>query len=316
VTGSLGRAAGVHHGGVAHGLVVVDKPAGMTSHDVVARLRKVYGQRGVGHAGTLDPSATGVLLVGLGDATRLLRFLQETTKGYVGTVVFGSTTDSLDADGVVTQEFDMRALTEDQCQAARRQFIGDIEQIPPMVSAIKVDGKRLHELAREGKEIERKPRAVRVDRFDITSFRPGTRSGVQPEADIAVDCSSGTYIRSLAADLGTALGGGAHLRTLRRTRVGSFTLADAHALTAIEVNSLACVHSPLDAMRALERVDIAEDVANKVANGNTFSAREFLPDSASEGPFAVVHGGRLIAVYERRGAGVKPAVVLASEARR
>lgn len=310
----------VHDGGVArnrsedehHGLVVVDKPPGLTSHDVVARLRKVYGQRSVGHAGTLDPSATGVLLVGLGDATRLLRFLQETTKGYVGTVVFGSTTDSLDADGVVTAEFDMHALTEDACRAACRRFIGDIEQIPPMVSAIKVDGRRLHELAREGKEIERKPRAVRVDCFDVTSFRPGA----QPEADVAVECSSGTYIRSLAADLGTALGGGAHLRDLRRTRVGSFTLADAHPLAEVEVNSLPCVRAPLDAMRALERVDIDDAVAAKVVNGNTFPAREFLPDSAGAGPFAVARADRLIAVYERRGAGVKPAVVLASESHR
>ncbi len=292
--------------------MVVDKPAGMTSHDVVARLRKVFGQRSVGHAGTLDPSATGVLLVGIGDATRLLRFLQETTKGYLGTIAFGSTTDSLDADGVVTGRFDMGALTEAQCVAAATRFVGDLEQIPPMVSAIKIDGRRLHELAREGKEVERKPRAVRVDRFEVVCFRPGDL----PEADVEVDCSSGTYIRSLAADLGSALGGGAHLKNLRRTRVGSFTLADSHALSEIELRSLACVQTPLDALRALERLDITADLANKVANGNTFAAREFLPATAGDGPFAVAHNGRLIAVYERRAAGVKPAVVLASESRR
>ncbi len=289
-----------------HGLVVVDKPAGMTSHDVVARLRKVFGQRSVGHAGTLDPDATGVLLVGIGSATRLLRFLQETTKGYDGTVTFGSTTDTLDAAGVVTATFPMAALDVATVQAAANGFLGDIEQIPPMVSAIKIDGKRLHQLAREGVEVERPPRAVRIDRFDVM----GVRSGPPDEADISVDCSSGTYIRTLAADLGTALGGGAHLRLLRRTCVGSFTLADAHSLDSIETSSLDSVLSPLAAMRALERVDVTDEVAAKVGNGNTFAAAEFLAAGAGAGPFAVAHASRLIAVYERRGAGVKPAVVL------
>lgn len=297
---------------VADGLVVVDKPAGMTSHDVVARLRKIYGQRGVGHAGTLDPDATGVLLVGLGRATRLLRFLQETTKGYTGTVVFGTTTDTLDAAGTVTATFDMHSLTAEQVRAASTAFLGDIEQVPPMVSAIKIDGKRLYELARDGKEVERKPRAVRIDRYEVRRFRPETRPAGRPEADIEVDCSSGTYVRTLAADLGTALGGGAHLTNLRRTRVGSFALSDAHSLETIEANSLSCVLTPLLAMRALDRIDVDAEVARKVGHGNTFAARDLLPEDAGDGPFSVAHHDILLAVYERRGAGLKPAVVLAT----
>jgi tRNA pseudouridine55 synthase len=292
------------------GLVVIDKPAGMTSHDVVARLRKVFGQRSVGHAGTLDPDATGVLLVGLGRATRLLRFLQETTKGYEGTVVFGATTDTLDSAGNVTATFDMHALNLDQVRAAATMFVGDVEQVPPMVSARKVGGKRLHEIAREGREVERQPRTVRIDRCEVVTFRAATQAR-PAEADLVVECSSGTYIRTLAADLGTALGGGAHLTGLRRTRVGSFTLAEAHSLDAMTPNSLAEVLTPLQAMRALERVDVDVEIARKVGFGNTFAARELLSSEAGPGPFAVVHADSLLAVYERRGSGCKPAVVFA-----
>lgn len=291
------------------GFVVVDKPAGMTSHDVVARLRKVFGQRRVGHAGTLDPDATGVLLVGLGAATRLLRFLQETTKGYAGTVVFGTTTTTLDAAGEVTATFAMDDLTAIQVRAAAARFVGEIQQVPPMVSAIKVEGRRLHELAREGIEVERAPRSVRIDRCEVVAFRPGAA----PEADLEVECGSGTYIRTLAADLGTALGGGAHLTNLRRVRVGSFDLTESHPLEAFEANNLGFVISPLAALRAMERVDVGAEIAARIANGNTFAARDILPAGAGDGPFAVAGPeGDLLAVYERRGAGVKPAVVLAA----
>jgi tRNA pseudouridine55 synthase len=312
---SRGRDADVHHG-----LVVVDKPAGPTSHDVVAQLRRVFGQRSVGHAGTLDPDATGVLLVGIGRATRLLRFLQETTKAYAGTVVFGTTTTTLDAAGEITASFPMTELTLAAVREAALGFVGDIEQIPPMVSAIKIDGRPLHELAREGKEVDRAPRPVTIHRLDVVAFRAGG-PGVEPapeadiepapEADIEVECTSGTYIRTLAADLGTALGGGAHLRGLRRTRVGSFTLAEAHSLEEIQARSLECMVSPLVAMRALEPVVIDDEVAAKVAHGNTFAASAVLAPEAGPGPFAFAHDGRLLAVYERRGAGLKPAVVLA-----
>ena len=192
------------------GLLVVDKPAGWTSHDVVAKLRGATRQRRIGHAGTLDPDATGVLLVGLGRVTRLMRFLQETTKSYRGVVSFGVATNTLDAAGEVLERREM-PVTRAEVEQALPPFRGGILQIPPMVSALKVDGKRLHELAREGKEVERAARPVRIDRFDIEAFEPGPF----PQATVLVDCSSGTYIRSLAADLGTALGGCAHLASLQ-----------------------------------------------------------------------------------------------------
>src|SRR6478752_7517825 len=199
-----------------HGLVIVDKPAGVTSHDVVGVLRHRLGERRVGHAGTLDPDATGVLLVGVGKVTRLLRFLTALGKRYEAEVVFGTTTSTLDAAGEVTATFAMDDLDVTQVRAAAARLTGEIMQVPPMVSALKVDGRRLHELAREGIEVERAARPVTVHSFTV-----------EPTADrlvyrIAVHCSSGTYVRSLAADLGELLGGGAHLRALRRTAVGSF----------------------------------------------------------------------------------------------
>ena len=292
------------------GLVVVDKPAGCTSHDVVSRLRRVYGQRRVGHAGTLDPDATGVLLVGLGRATRLLRFLQETTKSYRATVVFGVATDTLDAAGAVLDRVTMK-VTRAQVEAAARSFVGISEQVPPMVSAIKIDGRRLHELARRGIEVERPPRRVHIDRFSVESFTDGP----YPEVDVVVDCSSGTYIRSLAADLGVALGGCAHLRDLRRLRVGSFDLADARPLEAIESEPAAAVLTPAAAMRALPAIVVAGEEARGVRHGAVF-APGALPGACDiEGPFAIVaDDGELLAVYERKGAALRASVVMAGDA--
>ncbi len=159
-------------GVTTHGLVVVDKPPGFTSHDIVAKLRKVYGQRRVGHAGTLDPDATGVLLVGLGRATRLLRFLQDTTKAYRGTVSFGVATTSLDASGDVLEQRP-KPIARDDVETAARRFVGEIDQLPPMVSAVKIGGRRLHELARKGEDVERAPRRVHVSRLDVEEFEPG-----------------------------------------------------------------------------------------------------------------------------------------------
>jgi tRNA pseudouridine55 synthase len=292
------------------GLVVVDKPAGWTSHDIVAKLRGVYGQRRVGHAGTLDPDATGVLLVGLGRVTRLLRFLQVEGKEYRGTVRFGVATSTLDAAGDV---LDRRPLpvSREQVEAAARCFVGDIEQVPPMVSAVKVGGRRLHELARAGKEVERAPRPVHVERLDVEALEPGP----YPLATIVVACSSGTYVRTLAADLGAALGGHAHLESLRRLRVGSFGLDEAHPLDEIEAAPSAAVVVPAVAMRALQRLDVDAECARAVRHGMTFPVSAFSPDTGGDlgdGPFAVVDPeGGLLAVYERRGAGMKPAVVLA-----
>jgi tRNA pseudouridine55 synthase len=258
---------------VVDGLVVVDKPSGWTSHDVVARCRKIFGQKRVGHSGTLDPGATGVLLVGLGRVTRLLRFLADLPKSYDAEVVLGVETTTLDADGEVVTTHDMSGVTVEAARAAAAQLTGDILQVPPMVSAVKVGGKRLHALARRGEEVER--------------------------AEVA--CSSGTYVRSLAADLGRALGGGAHLRDLRRTTIGSFTLADAVPLDRVGPEH---VCSPAVALRDYPAVTVGPDQASLVRHG-----RGVALDGTPEGPYAVVdQGGDLLAIHE----GGKPVVVLAT----
>ena len=281
------------------GLAVVDKPAGITSHDVVARCRRVFGQRRVGHGGTLDPDATGVLLVGLGRATRLLRFLTALPKSYVGEVVLGVETSTLDAAGDVVATSDLSGVGVAEARAAAAGFVGDILQVPPMVSAVKVGGRRLHELARAGVEVERTARPVTVHRFDVAA---GPEPGV---LRVEVDCSSGTYVRTLAADLGTALGGGAHLRNLRRTAIGSFTLADAHHLEALDA---AAVLSPADTLRDYARAVVDAEAAAAVGYGRTLDAAGWV----GPGPWAVVDGdGDLLAVYEAGPDGrARPCVVL------
>jgi tRNA pseudouridine55 synthase len=291
------------------GLVVVDKPVAHTSHDVVARMRKCYGQRRVGHAGTLDPDATGVLLVGLGRATRLLRYLQAAGKSYRARIVFGVATDTLDASGAVLERSEM-SLEQAQVERAARAFVGDIEQIPPMVSAIKIDGRKLYELARKGETVERAPRPVRIDALQVEEFV----GGAYPEATIRVDCSSGTYVRTLVADLGTALGGCAHLGRLRRLRVGSFGVDEAHTIDEIASDPEGMLLTPAAALRDLAAVTVTGEQERAVAHGATFAAPALLGADDGPGPFAVVDDrGSLLAVYERRGGGVKPSVVLAPQ---
>lgn len=278
-----------------HGITVVDKPAGVTSHDVVGMLRRRFGERQVGHAGTLDPDATGVLVVAVGKATRLLRFVEKTRKTYTGEIVLGESTSTLDAAGEVTGTYDMAAVTLDDARAAvAAHLLGDIEQVPPMVSAIRVEGKRLHELAREGIEVDRPARPVTIHRFEIVDWvAPGVLS-------IAVECSAGTYIRTLADDLGRLLGGGAHLRNLRRTAVGEFTVAEAAAPDE-------CVLLPVsDAVRSLAAVSVDTATAALVANGRVLDAWD------GTGPWAVFDdAATLLAVYEPFLNGqAKPAVVL------
>ncbi|MDA8311783.1 MAG: tRNA pseudouridine(55) synthase TruB [Actinomycetota bacterium] len=285
------------------GLAVVDKEAGWTSHDVVARVRSIFGQRRAGHAGTLDPDATGVLLVGLGRVTRLLRYLTALGKEYTAEIVLGVATDTLDAAGSVVAEWDMGGVTVEDARAAAEKLTGVIQQVPPMVSAVKIGGRRLHELARSGVEIDRPPRTVRVDRFEL---EPTGEPGV---LRATVACSSGTYVRVLAADLGAALGGGAHLRRLRRTRVGSFTVQEAQPVAVLDTMSL---RSPAEALRDLDRVSVDPDMAQLVARGRPLDK---VPIGATgDGPWAVLDGtGRLLAVYERTvGHRIRPAVVLAS----
>jgi tRNA pseudouridine55 synthase len=288
------------------GILVVDKPQGMTSHDVVDFMRRRFGLKKVGHAGTLDPDATGVLLVGLGKVTRLMRFLQETDKEYRGTVVFGVATSTLDAAGEVLDERPM-PVTRAQVESVVPRFLGDIEQVPPMVSAIKIGGRRLHAMARAGEEIDRPPRPVHIERIVVEGFVAGDH----PVATIHVECGSGTYIRSLAADLGAALDGPAHLGTLRRLRVGAFTEADAVPLTAVEADPAAALIDPAGAMRALTRLEVDADGATTVSHGSPLPDALVAVDAA--GPFAVVDAdGALLAVYERRGDRLRPAVVIPS----
>ena len=287
------------------GLVVVDKPAGCTSHDVVAKLRKAYGQRRVARRHP-RPRRNGCAPRGSRPRTRLLRFLQEAGKSYRGRVVFGIATSTLDASGEVIEQEPMPLQRADVERTATR-FVGEIEQLPPMVSAVKVGGRRLHQLAREGVDVERAPWRVRVDRFVVEDFEPGP----YPEATVLVECGSGTYVRSLAADLGVALGGCADLATLRRLSIGSFTLAEAHPLDAIaRIPTTRCSPSRPDARPRACRP--RRRAGSCGAPRHRLSGR--LPRRARRRPFALVApGDDLVAVYERRGAACKPAVVIATE---
>jgi|TARA_B110000438_G_scaffold22156_1_gene20046 tRNA pseudouridine55 synthase len=275
-------------------MLVIDKSSGVTSHDVVSKLRKRFGERRIGHAGTLDPSATGVLIIGVGKATRLMRFATASTKTYETEIVFGVETDTLDADGKVVLRHNM-SFSSDDLLGASKKFLGDVEQIPPMVSALKVDGRRLHELAREGIEIEREARKVRIERFDLTP----TENPLVWRA--LVVCGPGTYIRSLGADLGKALGGGAHITNLRRTASGSFSIAEAQPVDDAELKSVG------EMVRSMARLTLDDSDVAKVRNG------ALLPSDmmVGEGPWALFDGyGELVAVHERIEGIVKVGVVL------
>jgi tRNA pseudouridine55 synthase len=279
----------------------VDKEAGWTSHDVVAKARGLLGTRKVGHSGTLDPDATGVLLLGVGRVTRLLRYLGLPAKRYTGVAVLGTATTTLDASGEVTGSWDMRAVSLADVRTAALGLTGDILQVPPMVSAVQVGGRRLHELAREGIEVHREARPVTVHRLEVGHpVAPGC-------FPIEVECSSGTYVRSLAADLGAALGGGAHLRDLRRTAIGSFTLEEAVRLEALTPDHLL---PPAAALRDLASVRVADEVAVDVGHGKVLGLDRLGVDGT--GPWAVLaQSGDLLAVYAPHRAGTaKPDVVL------
>ena len=282
-----------------HGFVVVDKPVGITSHDVVARLRRRFSERRVGHSGTLDPDATGVLIVALGNATRLLQFLGDLPKTYTGEVVFGTATSTLDASGEVTATRDMSTLTIDRIREASKAFLGDIAQIPPMVSAIKVGGRRLHEIAREGGEVHREPRHVTIHRYVVGDVVD--RVDGNPVVNIEVTCSSGTYIRTLAADLGEALGGVAHLRNLRRRAIGDFVVGANHDSASIDTAPL---QPAVAAMAHLDGVNVAmvsvdADSAVKVRNGRSFDALGALDGREGERRIVLNERNELIAVYSR-----------------
>lgn len=288
------------------GLALVDKAAGWTSHDVVAKARGLLGTRKVGHSGTLDPDATGLLVLGVGRSTRLLAYLTGHDKTYTGEVVLGVATATLDASGDVTGTWDMGAVELAEVREAAAKLTGDIWQVPPMVSAKRVEGRRLHELAREGVEVERRAVQVHVAQLDVGA---AVSPGVFP---IRVRCSSGTYVRSLAADLGVALGGGAHLRNLRRVAVGELSVDEA---VAVEDLSPGRVLKPVTAFRGRDLLVVGEDLARSVRHGQVLPADLLGVDTGSDdGPWPVVdEEGDLLAVYvahPRRSGSLKPGAVL------
>lgn len=288
------------------GIVLVDKAPSWTSHDVVAKARGLLGTRKVGHSGTLDPDATGLLILGVGRATRLLTYLTGLEKTYTGEAVLGTATSTLDASGEVVGTWDLSGVGWDEVREAAGRLTGAIEQVPPMVSAKKVDGRRLHELARAGVEVERQAVPVMVQRFDV---REAVEPGVFP---IAVSCSSGTYIRSLVADLGAAVGGGAHLRNLRRVSIGSFDVADA---VPIDDLSPERVLLPAAAFPEQSRILVEADLVTAVSHGRVLSTAELgAPGDPEGGPWPVVdEAGNLLAVYlphPNRPGFTKPGMVL------
>lgn len=295
----MGRRGGGSGG--PDGLAVLDKEAGWTSHDVVAKARGLLSTRRVGHSGTLDPDATGLLLLGVGKVTRLLRYLNLPSKTYTGVVVLGISTATLDASGEVTGTWDMAGVGLDDLRVEARRLTGEILQVPPMVSAVQVGGRRLHDLARQGIEVVRTPRRVTVHSLTVgDELEPG-------HYPIRVTCSSGTYVRSLAADLGTALGGGAHLRDLRRTAIGSFGVDEGVRIDQLSPEQLL---DPADALRDLDAVTVDRDLVPAVGHGAVLPLGVL--GVTGPGPWRVLAPeGALLAIYEsHRGATAKPSVVL------
>jgi tRNA pseudouridine55 synthase len=285
------------------GLIVVDKPGGLTSHDVVSRVRRLAGTRKVGHAGTLDPMATGVLVVGVNRATRLLGHLQVTDKAYDATIRLGSTTTSDDADGEIVSTTSTDGVSDEAVRDALSAMVGAIEQVPSAVSAIKVDGRRAYDLVRSGEQVELAPRAVRIDAIDVLAVRHGDDS---VDVDISVRCSSGTYIRAIARDLGSALGVGGHLTALRRTAVGAFDLARASTLEEL-ADDLRVVPIEEAARAAFAAVDLSEEHATDVRFGRRIELT--LPGAGPHAVFAP--GGEFLALYTQDGAVARAVAVFA-----
>ncbi|MCF8564798.1 tRNA pseudouridine(55) synthase TruB [Alicyclobacillus tolerans] len=286
-----------------HGVLVLDKPAGMTSHDVVNRVRRKLGVRKVGHAGTLDPDATGVLVLCVGDATRLLEFAGADDKEYIGQAVFGRQTDTDDASGRTLLQQDASLLRESEVVQAADAFLGVIEQRPPVYSAVHVQGKRAHELARAGQSVELPVRTIHIYSFEVLSFQPG------PEAvsEFRTACSKGTYIRSLCRDWGDMCGVPAHMGRLRRVRSGHFGLDEAVTLEQFE-NTLSpetMLQSPAAALRGMPKVQVTQAQALRLAQGQSIEREVDEPGIAA--PLAAVFDAKreLIAVVEVQ-AGPKP----------
>ena len=279
----------------ASGLVVVDKSGGMTSHDVVARIRRLAGTRKVGHAGTLDPMATGVLVLGVNRATRLLGHLMLTEKAYDATIRLGIATTTDDAEGEVTATTDAGHLDEAAIRAALARFVGDLEQVPTAVSAIKVDGKRAYQRVRDGEAVELKARPVVVREIVVRDIRAA-------EVDVSIRCSSGTYIRAIARDVGAALGVGGHLTALRRTAVGPFDLTAARTLDEL-ADEFAMLPIASAARASFPSYELDEARAQDVRYGRRLDLR---PDGLSA---VFAPGGEFLALYEPDADGARAVAV-------
>jgi len=287
------------------GLVIVDKPADWTSHDVVGKVRKLAGTRRVGHAGTLDPMATGVLVLGVGRATRLLGHLALATKVYEGTIRLGASTLTDDALGEIIAESDPSGVADEALRDAMAELTGKIQQVPSAVSAIKKDGVRSYARVRAGERVELDARPVTVHRFEALEVR---RHGRSVELDVVVECSSGTYVRALARDLGAALGVGGHLTALRRTRVGPYRLADARTLKQL-AGEMTVVPLADAAAAAFPRLDVDEQTAERVVHGVPLPPTGYGPGR----PVAVFGpDGQLLSLVEDRGARAKHLAVFAA----
>ena len=276
------------------GVLVIDKPAGLTSHQVVAEVSRRLGRVKTGHAGTLDPMATGVLVVLVGEGTKLAAVLTADAKAYQGELELGVETDTLDAEGTVVRERRAEAAAIDRAGlvAAMGRLVGASQQTPPMYSAVRVEGRRLHEIARAGDEVERAARPIEVARFDLTGFDP-------PRAAFAVDCSKGTYVRSLVADLGEGLGCGAHLTSLRRTASGPFDLSSALPLAEVGPESaMARLVSLAEAVRHLPCVPVPAALERAVLTGKPLKWNDLSSDTVPAGPVALVAGSALLALAE------------------
>ena len=290
-----------------NGLLLVDKASGLTSHDVVAQVRTILNERRVGHAGTLDPMATGLLVLAVGPSTRLLRFAQSEVKRYRGTVQLGVATDSLDADGAPTERRAVPAISHDAMNAAAGAMLGVQQQIPPMVSAVKVGGRRLHQLARQGLEVEREARDVTIHSFALVATDdPSVWS-------FDVECSVGTYVRVLLSDLTSALGTVGHLSSLRRTRSGDFRVEDAlsvEQLSDVVASGGTALRAPATFVEKLEHVVLGDDAERKIRMGQ----RVALVDPLVTDEIAALNGaGQLVAILRRRGEAWQPEVVLPEE---
>lgn len=284
------------------GLLIVDKPAGMTSHDVVAKARRFLGTRKIGHAGTLDPMATGVLVLGVERATKLLGHLALDRKTYLATITLGFATTTDDAEGDLLAETDASEVTDGAIAAGIAGLTGDLQQVPSAVSAVKVDGKRAYARVREGEDVDLPPRPVTVHRFDLIAIR---RDGGRVELDVTVDCSSGTYVRALARDLGAALGVGGHLTQLRRSTVGPFTLAAARTLEVVEAEPGLSLNLADAVAAAFPRREADAAETRAVRHGQR------LPAAGIAGTYGVFGpDGEVLALVHDEGAAAKPVVVL------